>query len=607
MSSDLLAELVGLPHDWAPSLSPDGSEVAFLSDRGGHPQIWIAPVSGGEARLVPLTEDPVTAVRWSADGAWLAASVAYGGGVRTQVWAVRVDGSDPRLLSGAPERHGVLGPWVHHECRVVVGLPPDGPEELARAVLVSPVTGAAEEIAIGGLVSVLDISPDASIVLLRDGTRGRHYCVTLDRSADKHFPTLPYPDTGTTETGLLRPGPDGQGLVAYLQTDAGLPRTELVAVPVDPTGHRSPGGSIAHRNDAELEFLGSDDTGSVLVLGWNVAGRSELEVLDPTTGARRAITGLPGEVAAGLTVARDGSAAVVAVEGPAAPSRLWWVDLTSMQARPLGAPLPDVDVPDPSLEQFVSHDGLPISGWLYLPPGRTGPGPAVLHFHGGPEAQERPTWNPIFGGLLAAGIAVFAPNIRGSSGYGRAFVHADDRYGRWDGIGDVASCVHHLIDTGVAPAGQVGITGRSYGCYLTFACLVSWPDLFAGGVAVCGMSDLLTFFRDTEPWIAASSVSKYGDPETDAGLLSDLSPMHRVDSLAVPLVAVHGDLDTNVPYTESVQMVEAARALGKDARLVTVTGEGHEYRRHESKVLVARTIRDFFAELFASSDRHLVG
>ena len=230
-------------------------------------------------------------------------------------------------------------------------------------------------------------------------------------------------------------------------------------------------------------------------------------------------------------------------------------------------------------------------------PGRTEPGPAMLSLHGGPEAQERPTYHPQHQAMLAAGIAVFAPNIRGSSGFGRTFVRADDVNGRRDAFDDVIACAQWLIGAGVADPRRLAVTGRSYGGYLTLASLAFTPGMFAAGVDICGMSDLLTFYRDTEPWIAAAAVSKYGDPKRDRTLLRAISPLRFAVNINVPLLVVHGELDTNVPIGEAHQIVAALRALNRPVSYLELPGEGHEYRRADSRLLLIRTMLDFLTRI----------
>ena len=118
------------------------------------------------------------------------------------------------------------------------------------------------------------------------------------------------------------------------------------------------------------------------------------------------------------------------------------------------------------------------------------------------------------------------------------------------------------------------MAGRSYGGYLTLAALARFPELFAVGVDVCGISDFATFYAETEPWIAAAATTKYGDPTTDAELLRALSPIHHADRIAAPLLVVHGAYDTNVPIVEAEQIVAALRERGATPGLPAVRRRG---------------------------------
>lgn len=246
----------------------------------------------------------------------------------------------------------------------------------------------------------------------------------------------------------------------------------------------------------------------------------------------------------------------------------------------------------PTLHRLTSSDATPISGWL-LRPEVAGPVPTFIWLHGGPEAQERPVYNSLFQTLLAQGFAVFAPNVRGSAGFGRTFRSADDGAGRYGAFADVAACAAYLIETGIAASGRIGVGGRSYGGYLTLAVLTRFPELFAVGVAVCGMSDLETWYATTEPWIGAAAVSKYGDPVRDRELLADLSPMHTIDRLRSPLLLVHGADDTNVPATESIQVAKALCSRNAPHRLMLFEGEGHELLATANRVQFVQATLDW--------------
>ncbi len=590
-------DLVDRWTSWGPSMSPDGNRIAYVSDRRGTPELWMHTQDCAQEPIpIPLSADPVLEVSWSADGQWLACAMAANGGVRSQVWVLRPDGTDVRRVAGSDDQHAALGPWTRLGHKLVVELAPTRIDEQTRCVLIDPVTGAHIRLAEGDLITALDLSSDERFLLLRDGTRGAQFCVVVDRSGDCDHPLLPYPAAGSTDVGLLRRSPPGDPLpmTAYLVSDAGLPRRALIAQAVGPDGLRGPAGAFAARDDGELEFLDADENGKLLLLVWNVAGTSEVELLDTRTHRRRTVS-MPASVVSGCALSRDGSRLVLCIEGPDRPRDLWTARTSDAALAPVGLGSPAIQpLVHPTLETFESHDGLMLTGWLYRARDDES-GPAMISLHGGPESQERPAFSPQHQAMVAAGITVFAPNVRGSSGFGKSFVHADDRHGRHDAIADVRSCAEFLIERGISTSASLAVTGRSYGGYLTLASLARYPNLFAAGVDICGMSDLLSFYRNSEPWIAAAAVSKYGHPVVDHDLLADLSPLARAHRITAPLLVVHGQHDTNVPISEAHQIVDALKALNRSVEYLELENEGHEYRHASSRKTLIRTMVSFLS------------
>jgi dipeptidyl aminopeptidase/acylaminoacyl peptidase len=596
---DLADRLVEAWGSWGPTMTRNARRVAFISDRFGTPQVFVQDVvvdgEPPEPVLIEVGEDPAVAVSWSADSAWLAVALATDGGVRQQVWVVRPDGTEAQRIAGSRDQHAELGPWSRSGHRVVVTLPSTEPEQPARAYLVDPESGDRDDLAVGELIHILDLSVEERLVVLRDGQRGHEFVVVVDRLTDDDHPLLIEPWAGSAETAFIRPSPESESspLIAYLSTEAGLPRRQLVAMPVGPHGWRGTSTVLASHPHGELEALDADDAGRVLLLVWNVAGRSELELLDTASGERSPVAGLPGAVVTDPVLSRDGRSVILTVEGPTRPRALWRLDTArhSWSRVTAGPTLPDGLV-EPTLARFAARDGLEITGWLYRAGGDVA-GPAMLSLHGGPESQERPAFSAQHQAVVAAGITVFAPNIRGSSGFGTAFVHADDREKRWDALADVVDAAEWLAETGVADPRRIAVTGRSYGGYATLASLAFMPSVFAAGVDICGMSDFATFYRDTEPWIAAAAVTKYGHPEDDAVLLEQLSPMSRIADVTAPLLVVHGELDTNVPIGEARQVVAALSAREAPVEYLELAGEGHEYRRVDSRRALVRAMVHF--------------
>lgn len=583
---------------WSPDLSPDGSVAVFVGNRSGLPRAWAQPVDGwAPARSLPTGTDHILDVSWSPDGEWIAClGTPSGAATRTRVWLVPAAGGGraPRV-AGIPAGTATFGPWLRSSA-VLPLVTTGGRPSKTRASLLDIPSGATRPVAYGAPLIVVDLSHDGCRALVRCGPRGHRGLVAVDLATGRQQPLLvpDRPGDGCTEAGGFLP--DG---TIWACSDVGLPLAGLHALPPDGAPH-----VLAARPDAGLDTVAVTDDGRTAALVWNVLGHSEVELLDLASGGRTPVE-LLAEVAVvdRARFSRDGRRLVLAASGPALPRSLWLLDrepATSGRRGPesrqvaegprraaslarrvdrSSAPLPRPDLlVRPTLERLPADDGLELTGWLYRPPTKA-PHPTVLWLHGGPEAQTRPAFFSLHQALVNAGIAVFAPNVRGSSGFGRTFERADNGAQRFGAIRDVLACALHVLRSGVATPGRVGVMGHSYGGYLTLAALTFFPELFAVGVDVCGMSDLLTFFANTEPWVAAVAATKYGDPITDADLLAELSPLRRFDRLRSPLLVVHGAHDRNVPVSESEQAVNAARERGVPVDYLLFPDEGHEIER----------------------------
>jgi len=542
----------------------------------------------------------VTSISWSPDGAWLACVVAGGGSSRDEIWVVHPDGTGLRQVAGGPGRtawlgDGPRGGWSA-DGRLMVTESSAGP---AQALLIGPQDGARQLITAGHLISLVDAAADR--VLLRRGPRSYRTLAVCapDGSAERTIGTSVTGERGGfADDGCL--SPDGRFLYARSEADHDLAALVRIDLDADPPSAEL----LARRPDAELQRVTTSLDGSKAVLLWNeYGGTSAVSLLDLDSGHQDEIGPLPRDVVDNCRIFAGGKFLMLTAEDWADPRGAWTIDLASGATVPLtsradgelrgsrGASYATVDTADlsrPALRRFPGLDGRPISGWLYRPDA-PGPWPTMIHLHGGPESQERPVYNSLFQSLVSAGVAVFAPNVRGSSGFGRDFETSDDVEGRLGSIEDVAAAAQHLLEHGVCSPGQLGLMGRSYGGYLTLAGLTWFPELFTVGIDVCGMADLQTFYRHTEPWIAAAATSKYGDPERDAALLREYSPIRRIDRLRAPLLVVHGGDDTNVPVEEAEQVVAALSGREVPHRFLLFPGEGHELLDTENRVTFVRT------------------
>jgi len=336
---------------------------------------------------------------------------------------------------------------------------------------------------------------------------------------------------------------------------------------------------------------------------WNVAGRTELAFVDLATSRTTPGPVLPAERAGGLVFSRDGKQLAMTVSGPASPADVWVLDVQSGLFHQIThSAHTGVDVAQlvrPELVRFAAHDGVPLSGWLYRPRGAASPGPVVLSFHGGPEGQDVPGFRSDYQALLAQGISVFAPNVRGSSGFGKKFVNLDNGALRTNAVQDIKACVAQVVQSGVADPKRIGIMGGSYGGYMVMAGLTEFPDLFAAGADLFGVVNFETFFAHTEPWMAAISKIEYGDPVKEAAMLRSLSPIHKVDRVVAPTIVLHGANDTNVPVVEAEQVVANLKKRNIPVEYVLFPDEGHGFQKTVNRVRSTTSIVHWFAEYLA--------
>jgi len=295
---------------------------------------------------------------------------------------------------------------------------------------------------------------------------------------------------------------------------------------------------------------------------------------------------------------RDDRVLAVTAYGAAAPQDVWLLDLAGGRFRQLTqSSHAGVDLSaliKPELVRYRAQDGLELSGWLYRPRGASGPAPYVLSFHGGPEGQERPSFRSDYQALLANGIGVFAPNVRGSSGFGKKFVNLDNGELRFAGVRDIKDSADWLVGQGIADPARLGITGGSYGGYMTMAGVTEFPDLFKAGVDLFGIVNFATFFQQSEPWMAAISTIEYGDPKTQADLLARLSPIHKLDRIKAALMVQHGANDTNVPVVEAEQIVQTMKTRGVPVEYLLFPDEGHGWRKVPNRVKSTVAMVEFF-------------
>lgn len=580
---------------WSPSFSPDGTRIAFVSNLNGIPQVWTMPSTGGFPALVTAFDDPVGFVTWSPDGKWLAFNVAPGGGFNEQIYIVRPDGSELRRLTEGGKENNFLGDWTP-DGRALYFSSNRRNSSSTDSYLIDSVNGrmrmVAENRGIGGINAV---SRDAQYAVVnRLINRGDNNLYLVNLSDSREALLTPHDETGRFFGGEFAP----DGRTVYFASNKDRDLIALARVKIDKKGQPGPVEVLAARDDAELSISLMNEQGTVIALVWNVGGRSQLSFYDLHNNKLNPGPRLPAEIVGAMDFSKDGQRLAMVLSGATSPQDIWVLDVPTNQFTQLThSPHAGVDLTKmarPELVRYKAHDGLELSGWLYRPHGAKGPGPIVLSFHGGPEGQERPSFNSTYQALLARGIGVFAPNVRGSSGFGKRFVNLDNGALRENAVRDIKASVDYLVKAGVADPRRIGIMGGSYGGYMVMMGLTEYPELFAAGANLYGIVNFETFFKNTQPWMAAISKIEYGNPETEAEMLRKLSPIHRIDRIKSPTIVLHGANDTNVPVIEAEQVVESLKRHNVLVEYVLFPDEGHGWRKTPNRIRSAVAIVRFF-------------
>lgn len=252
---------------------------------------------------------------------------------------------------------------------------------------------------------------------------------------------------------------------------------------------------------------------------------------------------------------------------------------------------------------YTSFDGLRVSARLYMPAkelGFEGKRPVVFYIHGGPQGQERPDFSwfsmPIIQFLTLNGFAVFVPNVRGSTGYGLSYMRRVERDWGGQDVLDHMHALEVLAKDDRLDVSRAGVTGRSYGGFMTLTLASRFPDKWAAAVDMFGPYDLITNMQRMpitwRPFFAAL----VGDPETEADFLRERSPSTYIDNLTAPLMVLQGAHDPRVTEADSRDLVEHLRSNGKEVEFIVFENEGHDVIRMENRIKAYNAITDFFKE-----------
>ena len=339
------------------------------------------------------------------------------------------------------------------------------------------------------------------------------------------------------------------------------------------------------------EFAISKDGGTIAYVV-NRAGVGELMLLDVASGAVRRAPSLPAGQVSGLEFAPWGPLGFSLTSAKSATDAFSLDPATLVVTRwtesETGGLDPRVNV-EPELVELKSFDGEPISGLLYRPDPRRFPGkrPLIVNIHGGPEGQSRPGFQGRSNYLLnELGLAIFYPNVRGSTGYGKRFVSLDNGpFQRENSVRDIGAFLDRLSADPALDANRLAVTGGSYGGYMCYASAIFYPTRFKGALCNVAISNFVSFLENTQSYRRDLRRVEYGDERDPAqrAKLLEIAPLRRIAEIRAPLFVIQGANDPRVPKSEADQIVKALRARGNEVWYLVGENEGHGFQKKENQ------------------------
>ncbi len=572
--------------------SPDGTEMAYTANTTGFHNIWVMPAGGGFARQVTTFQNSrVTDFHWSPDGRQLAFTADNHGDEMDQVFVIDAQGGWPVQLTDAEAvQYGISG-WTPDGRKLVVTGNDREPTEMDPQ-LIDVATGEVDRLMTGGQYYAGEVSPDGrhlTIVEFLGNTNQRLHLLDLEtreaRLLTRHEGEANFPPMAWAL--------DSSGFYLLSNLNREFMALGFYSLEKDDW-------SYIHAPDREVEGFRLSRDGRTTVAAINLDGASGLQAYDMETGSEIPVRELPsGEITSlSLHPSERRVAMVFARSGEAANIYELDIETGELQAREqsmLGG-IPAQQMIEPELVHFPSFDR-DVPAWLFRPRG-DGPFPVVVSIHGGPEAQERPSYaySGLYQYLLSRGIGILAPNIRGSTGYGLSYQRLI--YRDWGGaeLEDIRHAAEYLRTLDWVAPDRLGVFGGSFGGFATLSALSRLPEYWAAGVDVVGPSNLITFVASVPPHWRSVLKEWVGDAEEDRDLLIERSPITYVDNIRAPLLVIQGANDPRVVQAESDQMVERLRELGREVEYYVDEESGHGPASREAGLKWWRMTGDFLIE-----------
>ena len=580
------------------SWSPDGKDIVFSTNLTGRFNLWKVSASGGWPVQLAVAEDRQVNPMWSPDGKWIAWQQDRGGNEAYDIYLEPATGGAAVNITNTADVSETGPRFSPDSSRLAIGWKPTKAPTTDIGILdlstkaVRNLTNEKDPTRSWGAVAW---TRDGSTIFANrsnaDGTIGEIY--RIDTATGRAENLTPNSKSASFASSL---SPDGRTLLITSNEKGGYENVALLDVASK---------AVTWITDLKWE-AGSNDfspDGKWIAYVINEDGRQEAYVAPSAGGAPKQLAipaGLNSLVGRPSTFSPDGSRLLVVHQSATEVADFWIYDLATGRARQLThsaiASLDATPLPPSQIVHYKSFDGATISAFLWVPFNleRNGHNAGIVLPHGGPTGQTVDTFSRNVVALVSRGYTVIAPNVRGSTGYGLAFQKMNFKDLGGGDLQDEVYAAKFLAATGYIDPKRIGITGGSYGGYMTLMAIGKSPNVWAAGVEQFGIVDWYSMLQHEDPALQEYEKSLLGDPVKDRAVYEAASPIKYLTNATAPLLVLQGENDIRVPKEEAEQVVTILKNAGKTVDVHYYPNEGHGFAKRENQIDAIRRMIDWF-------------
>lgn len=578
-------------------LAPDGT-FYFIHNPDGLFQLYARPSGAKDARKLTDFPDGISSYTVSEDGKWIALTAAIGGNEQSDIYLMETANGNLRALFAHPDV--VFGSIVwRRDSRGFAFKANDASRSDFHVYLYDLDKNATRPILVqSGDTSPVDFSSDGSKLMCRrmfSSTHTEFFEVELASGKSRQI-------TPETEAWAFDPigyTADNKSFIAatdYRGDKSNVVSIDLATRKIEPL--------LPQWAEFEADYGVLNQERSMLAVCLNEDGYGGLHVVSLPDRKEMKLPNIPRGVVGNVSF--QAGDMLYAVDNANTPGVIYKCAPGKPDASPVALTESDtqgIDLaryPLPELVRYKSFDGLEVPAFIYLPPGYSKGTriPFIVSYHGGPEGQYRPNFNYLNAYFLSRGFGILAPNVRGSSGYGKKYLELDNYKNRMDSVKDGIEAARWLVKEGYSTPPQIAAYGGSYGGFMVMATITEAPDAFGAACNIVGICNMQTFLERTKDYRRKLREVEYG-PLTDAEFLKSISPIYKVDRIQCPLMIAHGANDPRVPLHEAEQLHEKMKHLKKPVEMLVFPDEGHGFAKEQNRIVFAERVTEFFQKNLA--------